>query len=240
MSLLELHTRSLALAAEVITTVQPEQLVLATPCAGWTLRRLLEHVVGQHRGFAAAARGAGSDRALWRDVPVDGDPAGAFRRSAEELTAAFTEAHATAGRELWLPEIRDGGPFPLRQAVGFHLLDTLVHAWDVAAALGVPKGIAEAVDGEERLAAALLSVAGLVPAAPADRAPGRAFRERRQQADGAGPFDRALALLGRDPAWTPPAGPGPGSAPVALLVGEARSADQEEQRGDRKADRGGQ
>lgn len=50
MSLLELHTRSLALAAEVITTVQPEQLVLATPCAGWTLRRLLEHVVGQHRG----------------------------------------------------------------------------------------------------------------------------------------------------------------------------------------------
>ncbi|MFD0275811.1 TIGR03086 family metal-binding protein [Kitasatospora sp. NPDC127111] len=206
MSPLELHTRALELAVGVIGTVQPEQLVLPTPCAGWDLRRLLEHVVGQQRGFAAAARGAGPDRALFRDVPVHGDPAGAFRRSAEELTAAFSAASAGAGEpRVWLPEIRDDGPFPLRHAIGFHLLDTLVHAWDVAAALGAPAGIAAAVDGDGPLAAALLRLAGLVPAGPVDRAPGRAFRECREPADGAGPFDRALALLGRDPAWGPPA-----------------------------------
>ncbi|WP_406200868.1 TIGR03086 family metal-binding protein [Kitasatospora sp. NBC_01560] len=206
MNLVELHTRAVELADGVIGTVQPEQLVLPTPCAGWDLRRLLEHVVGQHRGFAAAARGAGPDLELWRDVPVDGDPAGAFRRSAEQLTAAFAEAAAKdAELPLRLPEIRDGGPFPLSEAVGFHLLDTLVHAWDVEAALGAPPELARAVDGEERLAAALLAVAERVPAAPADRAPGRAFRARLEQPGGAGPFDRALALLGRDPAWAPPA-----------------------------------
>ncbi|WP_327679305.1 TIGR03086 family metal-binding protein [Kitasatospora sp. NBC_00458] len=208
MSLIELHTRSLELAAELIDTVQPEQLVLPTPCADWSLRRLMEHVVGQHRGFAAAARGAGPDRALWRDAPVGADPGGAFRGSAAELTAAFTAAAGTPGRSrLWLPEIRDGGPFPLDLAVGFHLLDTLVHAWDVAAALGPSSaaGIAAAVEAEPPLAGALLAVAEVVPAAPADRGPGRAFAPGRAPATAAGSFGRALALLGRDPDWAPPA-----------------------------------
>ncbi|GAA2811129.1 TIGR03086 family metal-binding protein [Kitasatospora sp. CM 4170] len=203
--LLDLHARSLESAARLVDTVQPEQLVLATPCAGWTLRELLAHTVGQHRGFAAAARGAGPDLALFAAVPVGNDPAGAFRRSAMELAAAFAEAAADGERRLRLPEIRPDGAFPLRLAIGFHLLDTLVHTWDAAAALGVGAGVAAAVDGEPRLADALLAVAERVPAGPADRAPGRAFRERREPGDAAGPFDRVLALLGRDPAWTLPA-----------------------------------
>ncbi|MFE7559195.1 TIGR03086 family metal-binding protein [Kitasatospora sp. NPDC057500] len=202
MRLLELHTRSLELAASVVDAVQPEQLVLPTPCAGWSLRRLLEHVVGQHRGFAAAADGAGPDLALWRDVPVHGDPAGAFRHSAARLTAAFSLAAAAPHpASLRLPEIRDGGPFPLDRAVGLHLLDTLVHAWDVAATLGSPARLTAAVEGEPELAGELLAVAGAVPAAPADRAPGRAFAAVLTARESAGPFERALALLGRDTAW---------------------------------------
>ncbi|MFB6887915.1 TIGR03086 family metal-binding protein [Kitasatospora sp. NPDC056327] len=205
MSLLELHARSLELAAGVVDTVQPEQLVLPTPCAGWSLRRLLEHVVGRHDGFTAAARGAGPDLALWRDVPVHGDPAGAFRHSAARLTTAF--ALAAAARwpaPLWLPEILPGRPVPFERAVGFHLLDTLVHAWDVAAALGPPDRLTAAVEAEPQLARTLLAVAGAVPAGPADRAPGRAFAAVRTPRDTAGPFERALALLGRDPAWALP------------------------------------
>ncbi|MEV7777719.1 TIGR03086 family metal-binding protein [Kitasatospora sp. NPDC088351] len=207
MKVLELHARSLELAAEVVDAVRPDRLALPTPCAGWTLGRLLAHAVGQHRGFAAAARGAGPDLALWADAELGGDPAGAFRRSADELVAAFAGA-ASAGRELWLPEIRAGGTFPLRQAAGFQLLDTLVHGWDVAAALGAPSGLVAAVEADRPLAAALVAVAELVPAEPQDRGPGRAFRERREPgglAGSAGPFDRALALLGRDPGWTPAA-----------------------------------
>jgi uncharacterized protein (TIGR03086 family) len=162
----------------------------------------MEHVVGQHQGFAAAARGAGPDLALWADAPVGDDPAGAFRRTAEDLRTAFAEA-AAADRKLWLPEIRDGGPFPLEVAVGFQLVDTLVHGWDVAAALGAPAGLAAAVNADPELAGALVSVSELVPAGPQSRGPGRAFRDRRPQEDVYGPFERALALLGRDPAWKP-------------------------------------
>ncbi|WP_030245237.1 TIGR03086 family metal-binding protein [Streptomyces sp. NRRL S-350] len=202
MKLIELHARSMESAADVVDAVRPGQLDLPTPCAGWTLRRLLEHCVGQHRGFAAAARGAGPDLALFADAPLGDDPAGAFRRTGFDLTAAFREADA-AGRSLWLPEIRDGGPFPLAQAVGFHLLDTLVHGWDVAAALGTREGFVAAVDGDEELVAALLAVTESVPDTPEARAPGRAFRPGLPPGPGAGPgrFERALALLGRDPAW---------------------------------------
>ncbi|MFJ2579870.1 TIGR03086 family metal-binding protein [Kitasatospora aureofaciens] len=202
MELTELYARSVDLAAEVVDTVRPEHLELATPCGDWTLRRLMGHIVGQHQGFAAAARGAGPDLALWADAPIDDDPPGAFRRTADDLKAAFVEAEV-ADRKLWLPEIRDGGPFPLHMAVGFQLVDTLVHGWDVAAALGSPSGIAAAVDGDPVLAEALLTVSELVPAGPGNRGPERAFRERRPQGDAYGSFDRALALLGRDPAWTP-------------------------------------
>ncbi|MEV7773002.1 TIGR03086 family metal-binding protein [Kitasatospora sp. NPDC086791] len=216
--IVELHARSLELAAEVVDAVRPERLDLPTPCAGWTLRRLLAHVVGQQQGFAAAARGAGPDLALWADAPIgEGlpgeDPAGAFRRTAVELTAAFREA-AAADRRVWLPELLTTAPIPLDRAVGFHLLDTLVHAWDVAAALGTGAGVGAAVEREEALIAALVAVAEAVPDTPEARAPGRAFGpglppgEGEAAGVGAGRFERVLAMLGRDPAW-----PGPGSGP---------------------------
>ncbi|GHF30740.1 TIGR03086 family protein [Kitasatospora xanthocidica] len=199
MDLIELHARSLELAAEVVDSVRPDRLDLPTPCAGWTLRHLLEHEIGQRRGFAAAARGAGPDLALFAPAPVGADPADAFRRTGADLTAAFREA-AEAGRALWLPEIRDGRPFPLAQAVGFHLLDTLVHGWDVAAALGAPDGLVAAVEGDEELLSALVRVTEAVPDTPEARAPGGAFRPGLPTG-GAGRFERVLALLGRDPAW---------------------------------------
>ena len=35
----------------------PERLELPTPCAPWTVRELLSHMVGQHLRFGAVARG---------------------------------------------------------------------------------------------------------------------------------------------------------------------------------------
>ncbi|MFJ9775601.1 TIGR03086 family metal-binding protein [Kitasatospora sp. NPDC101157] len=200
MKLVELHAQAMELAVEVVDAVRPDQLDRPTPCAGWTLRRLLEHCVGQHRGFAAAARGAGPDLVLFADATLGTDPAEDFRRTGADLVAAFREA-ATTDRALWLPEIRDGGPFPLAQAVGFHLVDTLVHGWDAAAALGAADRLVTAVEDDDDLAAALLAVSEAVPNTPEARAPGRAFRPGLEAGGGAGRFDRALALLGRDRAW---------------------------------------
>ncbi|WP_051837621.1 TIGR03086 family metal-binding protein [Streptomyces sp. NRRL WC-3742] len=198
--LVELHARSLDLAAEVVDTVRPEHLDLPSPCAGWTLRKLLEHVLGQQQGFAAAARGAGPDLALFADAPVGPDVAAEFRRTGAELTDAFREA-AAAERALWLPEIRDGGPFPITQAVGFHLLDTLVHGWDVAAALGTADALVATVEADDALVGTLLKVTEAVPDTPEARAPGLAFGPGLEPGEGGGRFARSLALLGRDPLW---------------------------------------
>jgi hypothetical protein len=71
-----------------------------------------------------------------------------------------------------------------------HLLDTVVHTWDVTTALGA----GERPDDE--LVAAVLEQARLVPAGPARTAPGAAFAPALPAVD-ADPWAEALALLGR-------------------------------------------
>jgi uncharacterized protein (TIGR03086 family) len=95
-----------------------------------------------------------------------------------------------------VPEIRPGLDIPAEAAISFHYLDTLVHGWDVAAALGVP------FEPVGELARVVLEVAERVPAGPGHRGPGGAFREVRElDGEGTSEFHRALALLGREPGW---------------------------------------
>ena len=190
------HSHALVLAGDAVADVRPSDLGRPTPCEDWTLGDLLGHMAGRNHAMAAAALGAGPDLALWVDRPCGDDPAGTLAESAAVLEAALDEA-APGGRPFWLPEIRDGGPFPPELALSFHFLDTLVHAWDVSASLGRPQPC------PPELAALLLTVASRVPPGPDFRGPGRQFAVRRGEPDGAAPFERALALLGRDPHWAP-------------------------------------
>jgi len=164
-----------------------------TPCAGWDLRRLVAHMTAQHHGFAAAARGVGGEREHWREqVEVD-EPARAHRAAADAVLSAFAAPGVTE-REFVLPEL--GGGFAGRTAIGFHFVDYVVHAWDVAAALGVRLRLADEVLG------AALAVARRVPTDPAGRGPGFAFAPALPVAEGSGPLEEALRLLGREPrAW---------------------------------------
>ncbi|WP_369218478.1 TIGR03086 family metal-binding protein, partial [Streptomyces flavofungini] len=149
---------------------------LPTPCAGWTLRRLVTHMTAQHHGFAAAARGAGADRTYWIEQDLGRDPLARYEESVRHVLAAFAEHdHLEHGhhmgvpqREFVLPEL-GGGPFPGHVAVGFHLLDHVVHAWDIAEALGLTVRLPDPV------VAAALGVARRVPTGPARRGPGAAF-----------------------------------------------------------------
>ncbi|WP_372345393.1 TIGR03086 family metal-binding protein [Streptomyces sp. KL116D] len=177
-----------------------------TPCAGWTVGRLVAHMTAQHRGFAAGARGAGDDLAHWRETGGSGaDLAAAHRAGALDVIDAFGEP-GVLEREFALPELgRDGpgpgGGWPGRIAVGFHLVDYAVHAWDVAAALGVPAELPGPV------VAAALQVALRVPADPGSRAPGAAFGPPVEPAADGSDLDRMLRLLGRDPLRWPTAKP---------------------------------
>ncbi|MEU9323401.1 TIGR03086 family metal-binding protein [Streptomyces canus] len=160
-----------------------------TPCAGWNLRRLVAHMTAQHHGFAAAARGEGGDPGYWREQEKAGKPAHTHRAAADAVLGAFAEP-GVLEREFVLPEL--GGGFPGRTAITFHFVDYVVHAWDVAATLGVRLHLTDEV----------LTAARRVPTDPAARGPGFAFAPALKLTDGAGPLEETLRLLGREPqAW---------------------------------------
>ncbi|MFI2206322.1 TIGR03086 family metal-binding protein [Streptomyces sp. NPDC020192] len=165
-----------------------------TPCAGWDLRRLVAHMTAQHVGFAAAARGAGREPEHWREPEDMSEPARVHRSAAASVLATFAEPGVTE-REFTLPEL--GGGFPGGRAVGFHFIDYVVHAWDVAATLGTT------VDLPEHVLVAALAVARAVPTDPGRRGPGFAFAPALEVAEGSGPLEEALRLLGRSPGRWP-------------------------------------
>jgi uncharacterized protein (TIGR03086 family) len=181
-------------ALRVVELAQDEDWERDTPCAGWDLRQLVAHMAAQHHGFAAAARGAGGDRVYWQEPEDMSDPARTHRAAAAAVLASFAEPGATE-REFALPEL--GASFPGRTAIGFHFIDYVVHAWDVAAALGVkldlPKDVLDIA----------LVVARLVPTDPAGRGPGFAFAPPLDVPPGADPLDETLRLLGRTPEHWP-------------------------------------
>jgi uncharacterized protein (TIGR03086 family) len=122
------------------------------------------------------------------------DPVRTYRGAALDVLAAFAEA-SVPEREFVLAELRR--VVPGRVALGFHLVDYVVHAWDVAAALGVrPELPADVLESA-------LGVALLVPADPAGRGPGFSFAPPLAVPPGADPLEATLRLLGRDPdRWT--------------------------------------
>ncbi|MBK1789423.1 TIGR03086 family metal-binding protein [Prauserella cavernicola] len=191
MNVRELDRRALALAGAAVAAVTPDQLSLPTPCADWTLRGLLRHLVSQNEGFAAAARGEGRSLRVWRDGRLSDDPRTAFAASAALVTDAFAVPDVLDA-PFALPEIDERRPFPGRQAIAFHCLDAVVHAWDVAVTVGA------AWEPDDELLAAALRVAERVPGE--GRGPGAAF-DTGVPADGLPLGARLLALLGRSPSW---------------------------------------
>jgi uncharacterized protein (TIGR03086 family) len=186
-----------AVAATLTVLAEPRvparaDLDRPTPCAGWTVADLLAHCTGQQRGFARAAVGERTSIADWQPAPAD-DPVAAYQVACAEVTGAFAVLTAPDA-PLHLPEIGPE-PFPARLALGFHLVDNVVHAWDLAAALGRPVSL------DEDVLAAALEVARAVPDDERRGRPGAAFAQRRPVPPGIDPLGETLLLLGRDPQW---------------------------------------
>ena len=177
----------------LVAQVTEGDLDRATPCAGWDLGMLLEHMTTQHHGFAAAADGRGADPAVWLVTPGP-SVVERYARAADEVIAAFAAADVL-DRPFVLPEFGTDRPFPGRLAVGFHLVDYVVHGWDVARTLGRPYQPAA------EILALTLPIARAVPSGAARLAEGAAFGPELAVADGADPLPEILSLLGRDPAW---------------------------------------
>jgi len=196
MDIRELDRRAMAVTAGLVPRITPQDLDNPTPCAGWLLRDLLAHIIGQYHGFALAASGRPTSIEDFRPRPVTTDLVASHSQAAALVTEAFAE-DGVLERKFFLPEIRDGGAFPAAMAIGFHLVDEVAHAWDLAKSIGVP------VEFDDEVLAAALSVALRVPNDPASRGEGRAFAPAEAPAPGLATLDRIVALLGRRPDWAP-------------------------------------
>lgn len=84
------------------------------------------------------------------------------------------------------PEMR----FPVATVVGFHLLDTVVHTWDIATALG------KDFRPDDELITATSGQAQRVPDGPVRERPGAAFAPG-VVVDSVDDWDQTLAMLGR-------------------------------------------
>ena len=162
----------------VVTGITPDQLGNPTPCANFTVRGVLEHMLAGATAFAAAYRGEQS--------PVEpdlADPLGSFGPVLDDLVAAVT-APGALDRTIQAPfgELA-GGTF-----ARFVVLDGLVHGWDLATATGQP------YEPPEELVAAAFAFARQAIDPLRD---GDTFAAAIEPAAGASPIERLANYAGR-------------------------------------------
>ena len=199
-SLVEDHLRAAALLRDVLSHVRPGHLDAPTPCGTWRVRDLLAHQLGQDRAFTLALTGGTDDLDAWAPVPVGDDASTTLIDALAEQDVALRAFGDPDRRTIWMPEILPDRALPAARALGAHLIDLVVHSWDLAVSIDAP------LDVPEDLVAFSLQVARAIPDTDQARGPGRAFVRALDVPTGATPFDEVLLLLGRDPKWQPPAG----------------------------------
>ncbi len=178
----------MTIAAHVV----PEHLTRPTPCSEWTVGELLEHMTAQHRGFAASARGCGDDLALWQPRRPGLHTRDDYLAAAQEVLVAF-ESPEVLDRPFAMPEF--GTSVPGHVAVGMHLVDYVVHGWDLARALGIDYEL------DDDLAEPTLRIAAAVPDGPQRMQPDSPFGPALPGGDEEPALQRLLRMLGRSPSW---------------------------------------
>ncbi|GFE12299.1 TIGR03086 family protein [Streptomyces glebosus] len=192
-----LHAQAVRDSVTLVQRVAPGDLSRPTPCSAWTLADLLAHMTAQHHGFAAAARGEGREPAHWAVRPLGTNPVGEYTAAAGKVIAAFAIVEGP-DQAFALPEFSAGRTFRAARAIGFHLIDYVVHSWDVARTLGLAYAPAP------ELLRAALPIARAVPNDDSRLAPGSAFRPGLTAGEDADTLEQILAALGRAPRWRGP------------------------------------
>lgn len=191
MDLLETYRRSLAEFTDRVGQVGPEQWSDPTPCPGWDVHALVNHVVTEDRWaaplLAGETIGAVGDR-------FDGDQVGADPAGAARDAAAQAELSATAPGALDRPVHLSAGKTPADEYLNQLIAEHLIHGWDLAVALGAePRLDAQAVHECARWFAERVS----------DYQQGNLIRPEVDVPSDADEQDRLIAAFGRNPDWSP-------------------------------------
>jgi uncharacterized protein (TIGR03086 family) len=110
-----------------VSAVPADKWDAPSPCEGWTARDVVGHVVRNYRSLAATATGSDAP-----ERPADEHPAQAWSDAYERMRALTKQPDILSN-----PVSGPGGPVPLEQALGSLVsMDTNVHTWDLARAVG--------------------------------------------------------------------------------------------------------
>ncbi|HWW45107.1 MAG TPA: TIGR03086 family metal-binding protein [Acidimicrobiia bacterium] len=129
----DVHARALDATRPYVAGIGADQWAAATPCDGWDVRALLNHVTSGNFWVRPLVEGQSIDDVGDR---LDGDllgdaPLAAYDKSAAEAAAAFRGAGA-----MDAPVAVSYGPVPGSVYCGHRFLDVLIHGWDLARATG--------------------------------------------------------------------------------------------------------
>jgi uncharacterized protein (TIGR03086 family) len=181
---LELLERALTQTGTLVGRIRADQADLATPCGDFDLRALLNHIVFDVQMFTAGVTGGGPPS---RDSDLIGDG----------WVGAYDAARATL-LDAWRRKGVDGtiksrmGELPATWAVGQHLADLAVHAWDVATATH------QSTDLDPEVARVALGWAR-ENLKPEYRGDGKAFGPEVEVPENAPIYDRLAGFFGRNP-----------------------------------------
>jgi uncharacterized protein (TIGR03086 family) len=170
-----------------MATVQPDQMQAPTPCEGWDVRALINHMIAGCQGLGGAVASGAFDVTAPPTDLAGSDPAGAYNRAAD-----------TTMRELRTPGVLEKvlktpfGERPAAAMVSIMTADQMIHSWDLARALGQPYTM------DEDLASATLKMMQ-DHYNPEQRRVGKMFAAAVPCADDASVQDRLIALSGRQP-----------------------------------------
>ncbi len=163
----------------VVAGITPDQLDRTTPCADYTVRGVLEHMISGAAAFAAAYRGEEAG------APDLSDPLAGFNPALGDLVSAMA-APGALDRTVATPF----GDLPGETFARFVVLDGLVHGWDLATATGQPyeppEAVVQATDAFARQTLDSLR-------------DGEAFTDAVEPAPDASPIERLAAYTGRRP-----------------------------------------
>jgi uncharacterized protein (TIGR03086 family) len=183
---LALLQRAMDQLDSAIDHIQPNQSNQPTPCEGFDVRALVNHILYDFRQFERMLTG------------VDPGPPGADLLGNQDFSSAYRAA-AESLMANWQQRGVDGtitnilGEFPATWAVGQHTTNLTVHAWDVVRATGQSTDLDPEL-GEQSLAW------GRANLKPEFRRPGT-FGPEVPVPETAPIYDRLAGWFGRDPAW---------------------------------------
>lgn len=181
--------RALDQVGALISTTDPAQAQLPTPCAEYDVAALIGHLQGVVRRIGAVVSGQ-----PFFSVPVDNvsvDWAGEWAEGRTGTDAALAAADLSQlVRVPW-------GEVPVGAAIGSYVGELATHAWDLAAATGRTDEL------DPELAEAALPMAHEKIPAHIRGQEGIPFAAVVEVPDDAPAYDRLAGWHGRDPRWAP-------------------------------------